>query len=264
MRITLRHLRPATGAALLVAGVSAAACFTQAPPESSPSRPPASRSADGPAAPGEAPGSDPNLRLLEQRTKELELQILLKESELQDLKGRLAAQQRMLDDSIQEVVRAKAKLLSLESRAEAASQMAESEIAMKSLESQTSDDKDPDLPQIRQLLKMSSMEFEKENFGGALYLTIQAKGRIQEAQFKVRSREKVVLGSDEVPFSSLVSLKVTKTTNLRDRPDLGSAIIVTLAAGSSVTGYSHKGEWVRVVSDEGARGWIHQGLLSPR
>jgi hypothetical protein len=142
--------------------------------------------------------------------------------------------------------------------------MAESEIAMKALESQASDNEDPDLPQIRQLLKMSSLEFEKENFGGALYLTIQAKGRIQESELRLRSRDKVAIGSDEAPFPSPLSLKVTKTSNLRDRPDLGATILVTLAAGTPVTGFSHKGEWVRVVSDDGSRGWIHQGLLSPR
>jgi hypothetical protein len=257
----MRSIRSA--AAIVMASITAAACLSRTPPETAPA-PPASPGATAPARPAEAPVPDPNLKILDQRTKDLELQLLEKDAEIQDFKGRLAAQQRRLDDSIQEVVRAKAKLLSLESRAEAASQMAESEIAMKALESRATGDEDPDLPQIRELLKMSSLEFEKENFGGALYLTIQAKSRIQESELRLRSRDMVAIGRDEVPFPSPLFLKVTKTCNLRDHPDLAATILVTLAAGTPVTGFSHKGEWVRVVGDDGSRGWIHQGLLSPR
>ena len=250
---------------LLAAAVTAAACLSRTPPESSPP-PPAAQVAPAPAPPppAEPAEPDPNLKLLEQRTKDLELQLLVKESENQDLRERVASQQRLLDDSIQEVVRAKAKLLSLESRAAAASQMAETEIALKALEGQPQADQDPDLPQIRQLLTMSSKEFEKENFGGALYLTIQAKGRIQEAEMRRRVREKVALGRDENSFPSPLALKVTKSSNLRDQPNLGSRVLATLGAGTPVTGISHKGEWVRVVCDDGSRGWIRQELLSSR
>jgi len=247
------------GAVVLLAFCLAAACSSRSAPVTAPQPAPTN---GGPVA--EAPGPDPAVRELEQRTRELDLRILEKDSQIHALEDRLAAQQRLLDEAIQEVVRAKAKLLSLESRAEAASQMAGTEIALKSLEVQAAGDPDPDLPQIRQLLQMSSKEFENGNFGGALYLTNQAKSRIQTAQMRLRARETLGIGSDEVPFAAPVLLKLTKSGNVREGPEIGSAVLVTLGPGTPVTGYSHKGEWVRVVCDDGTRGWIHQILLSGR
>jgi hypothetical protein len=201
---------------------------------------------------------------LEARVRELEIRLLERESEIQDLRARLETQQALLDDAIQEVVRAKAKLLSLESRAEAASQIAETEIALKALEEQGAAGGDPDLAPIRDLLNMSGAEFEKANFGGALYLAIQAKNRIQSVQARLRTRELVEPGSGEVPFAAPVRLTVTRPSNLREQPDMGAPIVARLDSGTPVTGYSHKGEWVRVAREDGTGGWIHQSLVERR
>jgi len=222
----------------------------------------------GPAAtdvsPTEAPKLDPAVRQLEEKVKEMELSILEKDSLIQDLKARGESQQRLLDEAIQEVVRAKAKLLSLDSRAEAASQMAETEIALKTFEGQSAGGQESELQQMRQLLQMGSKEFENENFGGALYLTVQAKSRIQAAQVKARASQKLDLGSGEIQFAVPLALKVARSSNVRSQPDVGASLIVTLSPGTPVTGYSHNGEWVRVVLDDGTRGWIHQSLLSAK
>ena len=102
------------------------------------------------------------------------------------------SQQEMLDEAIQEVVRAKAKLRSLESKAEAASEMAEAEIAVKALKAQLAGQtRNPELIKAQELLKMSAQEFKKENYGGAVYLTSQAKGHIRAGQIRLEGREKV-------------------------------------------------------------------------
>jgi SH3 domain-containing protein len=252
-----RRSGPGGVAATLMTACLATGCLTKSAPVTEPSPPPVQ--APAPTQPAEP---DPNIRRLEDRTRELELQILERDSQIQDLKARVASQQRRLDDAIQEVVRAKAKLLSLESRAEAASQMAETEIALKAFQDQSAGDPDPDLGKILELQQMSAAEFEKENFGGALYLTIQAKSRIQDLQTKILSSEKADLGRGETPFASPLTLKVTKASNVREQPDLGSSVLSKVGAGAVVTGYSHKGDWIRVVCADGTRGWIHQSLLS--
>ncbi|NIQ92292.1 MAG: hypothetical protein GWN93_26230, partial [Deltaproteobacteria bacterium] len=63
----------------------------------------------------------------------LQLRLLERDAQIKQLEERLNSQQEMLDEAIQEVVRAKAKLRTLESKAEAASEMAEAEIAIKAL-----------------------------------------------------------------------------------------------------------------------------------
>jgi hypothetical protein len=244
-------------AALVALACLATGCLTKSAPVTAPA-PPAQASA--PSQPSEP---DPSVRRLEDRTRELELKLLERDAQIQDLRDRLTARQRQLDDAIQEVVRAKAKLLSLESRAEAASQMAETEIALKALQEQGTGDPNTDVAKILELQQMSATEFEKQNFGGALYLTIQAKSRIQTLQAKLQSEEKPDLGRGDLPFASPLTLKVTKASNVREQPDIGASVLSKVAAGAVVTGYSHKGEWIHVVCADGTRGWMHQSLLSP-
>jgi hypothetical protein len=201
---------------------------------------------------------------LQEKVRSLELSLLEKESEVQILRQQIASEHTKLDDAIQEVVRAKAKLRSLESRAEAASQIAEAEIALKALWDEAGGSEVPEKLQIEHFMKMSAEEFEKENFGGALYSSSHAKTLIQEAQLKLGAMDKIETESGEVPFAGPLALKVTKRSNVREEPQLGAPILVTLDENSPLTGYSHKGGWIRVELEDGTSGWIHQSLLTSR
>src|SRR2546426_5811834 len=89
---------------------------------------------------------------------------------VEDLRARL-------DDARQEVVRALAKLQTVASRAEAASAMAEAEIALQALRAATGGPPggSSDVAQAGTLVQQASGEFAKQNYGGALYLANQAK-----------------------------------------------------------------------------------------
>jgi hypothetical protein len=202
---------------------------------------------------------------------ELQLRLLERDAQTKQLEERLDSQQEMLDEAVQEVVRAKAKLRSLESKAEAASEMAEAEIAVKALKAQLAGQtRNPELIKAQELLKMSAQEFKKENYGGAVYLTSQAKGHIRAGQIRPGGREEVapikrlppVKG--EVFFALPLPLQVLKTSNLREQPDLQSKVITTLETGIPLIGYSYKGQWVRVTSEDGNNGWIFQTLIGAR
>jgi hypothetical protein len=201
----------------------------------------------------------------------LQLRLLERDAQIWQLEERLNSQQLMLDDAIQEVVRAKAKLRSLESKAEAASEMAEAEIAVKALRAKLKgQEQDPELIQAQELLKMSAREFRKENYGGALYLTSQAKGHIRAGQIRLGGREKVshmkrlppIRG--EVLFALPLPLQAVKTSNLRKRPDLKSEVLTTLQKGTPLIGYSYIGQWVRVAREDGTSGWVFQTLVGGR
>ncbi len=207
----------------------------------------------------------------EDNIAKLQLQLLERDAQIKQLEERLNSQQEMLDEAIQEVVRAKAKLRSLESKAEAASEMAEAEIAVKALKAQLAGQtQNPELIKAQELLKMSAQEFKKENYGGAVYLTSQAKGHIRAGQIQLTGREKVapikrlppIKG--EMFFSLPLPLQVLRTSNLRDQPDLESKVITTLEKGTPLIGYSYKDKWVRVTSEDGAYGWVFQTLVGGR
>ena len=201
----------------------------------------------------------------------LQLRLLERDAQIKQLEERLNSRQAMLDEAIQEVVRAKAKLRSLESKAEAASEMAEAEIAIKALKTQLAGQRqNTELIKAQELLKMSAKEFKKENYGGAVYLTSQAKGHIRAGQIQLTGREKAAPikrlppTRGEVFFSLPLPLKVLKTSNLREQPDRESKVITTLEKGTPLIGYSYKDKWVRVMSEDGTYGWVFQTLVGGR
>src|SRR2546427_1816429 len=107
---------------------------------------------------------------LEQRAARLELKVLEQEAQVDELQSRL-------DDARREVVRAMAKLQSLATRAEAASGMAEAEIALQALRAANGSNAppSPEYGQGGQLLQLATTEFDQQNYAGALYLATEAK-----------------------------------------------------------------------------------------
>jgi len=194
----------------------------------------------------------------------LQLQLLEREARFRALADQLSSQQDRLDEAVVEVVRAKAKLRSIESRAEAASSITEAEIALKGLKDRmAASDAAPgdDDQKAEALVRMSSSEFKKQNYGGALYLAAQAQSQIRavEARFVRPADESLAPG--EVLFAQPLPLKVLKRSNLRQGPSLQAGIVETLDAGTPIVAYSYKEEWIRVQTDSGLGGWIYQTLV---
>jgi hypothetical protein len=186
----------------------------------------------------------------ETRNARLQLLLLEKEAQIKELRHRV-------DDAILEVVRAKAKLRSLESKAEAASTMAEAEIALKSLKGvDAGPDRHPAFHHADELLRMATVEFKKENFGGALYLSAQAKGQIKEGEELQKSRDKNVLMGGEVLFTLPIPLRLVEAVKLRGTPAQDAKTLAGLEKSTLVLGVSHKAEWIHVKTEDGQTGWI--------
>ena len=190
---------------------------------------------------------------LDRRLARLELRVLEKEAQVEDL-------QRRLEDTQGEVVRAMSKLQSVASRAEAASGMAEAEVSLQSLRSGTATP--ADIAQVRKLVQQSSTEFNKQNYGGALYLANQAKALVTSYRGRVASGAREVARAGETPFAVPVRLKVSSRGNVREGPGTGFPIAFGVESGAIVTGLSYSEEWVRISDDGGRAGWIFRSLLA--
>jgi hypothetical protein len=197
----------------------------------------------------------------DQRAARLEVRLLAEDAQVQDLQARL-------DSARQEVVRAMAKLQTLASRADAASGMAEAEIALQSLKTRAGQEGAADVVQAGQLLKMSTAEFNNQNYGGALYLANEAKSLAAARRGKLPSeggeggRESLRAG--EVLFAAPLRLQALSHGNVREGPGTGFKVAYRLDAGAPLVGYSYADVWVRV-SDEGGRsGWIFYNLVGKR
>jgi Bacterial SH3 domain len=192
--------------------------------------------------------SDP---ALERDLADARLQLLEQQAQIRNL-------QELLDEARREVVRSLAKLQTSASRAEAASAMAEAELAVQSL--RRAGGAGADIQRAEQLMTESSAEFNRMNYGGALYLANQVK--VVAAPRSAGAGEQRRPG--ETLFAVPVPLQASARANVREGPGTGFRVVFTLEKGAVLTGQSHVGGWIRVVDDDGRAGWIRQELVGER
>src|SRR5205823_289547 len=191
---------------------------------------------------------------LDKRASRAELQLLARDAQIEDLQSRL-------DDTRAEVVRAMAKLQTVASRAQAASAMAEAEVALQTMKASASGEP-AEAAQVTRLVRQSATEFNKQNYGGALYLANQAKTVATSYRGRLGvNREDARPG--ETLFAVPIKLKTTSRGNVREGPGTNFTVAFSADAGSSITAYSYVDEWIRVSDDgSGRAGWIHRTLVS--
>ncbi|HJP84414.1 MAG TPA: SH3 domain-containing protein [Gemmatimonadaceae bacterium] len=190
---------------------------------------------------------------VEKHAARLELQLLARDAQIEDLQTRL-------EDTRAEVVRAMAKLQSVASRAQAASAMAEAEVVLQTMKSNAANDP-PEVAQVSRLVKQSSTEFDKQNYGGALYLANQAKtvassyrGRLGMNRGEARPGETL--------FAVPIKLQTSTKGNVREGPGTNFNVSFSADPGTALTAYSYADEWIRISDDSGRSGWIHRTLVS--
>ena len=230
------------GQLILAAAVPLTACATGKPETTA-----------EPAQPRPAPSATARAEL-DRRIARLELALMDQEAQVDDLQARL-------DAARQEVVRAMAKLQTLATRAEAASGIAEAELALQPLKV-AAPQSSPEAAQARRLLKDSSDEFGKENYGGALYLANQAKTMAAAGRGRLAGGGRVPERPGETAFGLPIPLKAVSSGNVRDGPGLGARVVFSVQAGDSLTGYSYMDEWIRISNGEGHGGWIFRNLIT--
>ena len=195
---------------------------------------------------------------LEGKLARLQLSLIEKDAQGKELN-------KKIEEAILEVVRTKAKLRSVESKAETASTLAEGEIALKALKSNgVGLAKDTDVLQAEELLKASALELKKENYGGALYLATQAKILMKQSQERSKSLEKTTMMAGEAPFAIPLPLRVISPSKVREGPGLDFSVLFTLPEDAAIVGYSYKSLWVRVRTEDNRGGWVYYSLVGGR
>lgn len=194
---------------------------------------------------------------LEQRVSRLELALMDRDAQVEDLQNRL-------EETRREVVRSMAKVQTLATRAEAASGMAEAEIALQALKASSRGSGSADVARVSKLLRDASNEFNKQNYGGALYLANQAKSTAGVGRTRSSGGDVPSLRPGEVAFAVPVELLASARCKLREGPGTTFRVLATLESGATLTGLSHVDQWVRVSTDSGATGWVFWNLVQRR
>ncbi len=210
------------------------------------------------------------IRDLQERIAKLQLGLLDKEGQVAELQlgaldkeAQVAELQENLDEAVLEVVRAKARLQSVESRAEAASTMAEAEIDLKAVRDSAGGDAGPELIQAEQLLKMSAREFEGENYGGALYLASQAMSLVNIGRGRFSAGD-ASRRAGEISFAVPLGLETVRNSNVRSGPGNRFEALFTVRERAPLVGLAYEGQWVRIRDDRGRGGWIFHSLVRSR
>lgn len=185
----------------------------------------------------------------QQQVARLEIKLLEKDAQIDGLQSRLEAAQ-------QEVVRTLARSQGTASRAEAASGIAEAEIAIQSAKGATA----PDAAQAKRLLQLGTDAFNQQNYGGALYLANQAKGLVQPGKARAQTGERS-LRPGEKSFAAPVRVTLLARSKVREGPGPAFKVLFVLEKGVAVTGYSYTEAWMRVTDDSGHTGWVARAMV---
>jgi Bacterial SH3 domain len=188
-----------------------------------------------------------------------------REAELRDLRSNQRDQVKVLQESTREVARAKVKLRRLATQADAASYIAEVEVAMESLRSSLGTKATVPLMVLAQvILESTAAPFAQGDYGVAMDRAAQAEQLIAvmaDNQGRPRSRPRA---PGQVLLQVAIPLSVTVESNLRAQP-LGKAPVVgALKKDTPLIAHAYKGSWLRVETEDGRTGWIEQAQLGAR
>ena len=191
---------------------------------------------------------------LDKRLASMQLQLFARDAQVEDLQARL-------DETRAEVVRAMAKLQTVASRAQAASAMAEAEVSLQTMKSGSAV-QPPEAAQVTRLVKQSAAEFDKQNYGGALYLANQAKTLASSYRGRMAAANREGGRAGETAFAVPIKLQMTSRGNVRGGPGTNFPIAFAADPGTELTAFSYVDEWIRVSDDTGRSGWVFRALVA--
>ena len=251
----MKRLRIVLGACVVVT-----ACATPpAPPPPEPAPPPIAAPppivAPEPACPACADRSDEIARLRQE--------LATRDAELKELRSSQREQVKAVQESTREVTRARARLRRLATQADAASYLAEVEVALQALRATPQAGQSPLLPLAQAFLDAAQQPFAQADYGAAMDRASQAEQLIAAVadSTPAASRSRV---TGEVLLQVSIPLRASADSRLRREPQPRAPVVAGLRKDSALVAHAYKGTWMRVETEDGKFGWIPQAELAAR
>lgn len=174
------------------------------------------------------------------------------EDEQRRLEERVAVLMRDLELTETEVIRTKARLQGLESKADSTSVIAETRVLVRRAQEQRG--RTPAIVRSQELLDRSEQMVEEGNFGAATFLALKAQELLKDVR-----RGGGEEGGDRVAPRRQYTVTAT-TANLRREPARDAPVLATLKRGAVLDAVAQRGEWLQVKAGD-KTGWIFRTLV---
>lgn len=184
-----------------------------------------------------------------------------KDAEVHRLRAQQNVQATELEQTTGEIARAEVKLRRLATQADAASQLAEVEVALQGIRAAALPQRATEqLTQAQHILDAGSAAFAQGDYGTAVELAAQSQEIIDMAA-SGRGKSAVARSALEVPFQVPVMLRTRVDSNLRAHPGRKASVVGILRQGTSLQAHAYRGDWLRVHTEDGRTGWVFGALL---
>ncbi|MGH9462250.1 MAG: SH3 domain-containing protein, partial [Vicinamibacteria bacterium] len=178
------------------------------------------------------------------------------------LEERYAALEIELASSVEEVLRSKASLRSVQNRALAISRIAEVRVQMQAVPEAGDPEVAVRLERANEFLSRADTALADGNFSGASYLAELAGDLTRQARMVAEIRSSSLDASEElIPIVPPRSLETLVAANLREAPGTDKPRMGSVGPGVQLLAVARWGEWFQVETDTGDRAWIHESVV---
>lgn len=188
-----------------------------------------------------------------------------KEAEINSLRAQQQEQGKLLKETTSQAARAEVKLRRFATEADAASLLAQVEVAMAKLRSTPGAERDAaQQGEAQRILDGASAAFAKGEYDASVDLATQARQFIDMLADIRNGSGADKRATSEVPFKAAIALRMKVDGNLRRQPRANAAVLGVLQKAAPVTARAYQGEWLQVQTEDGSLGWVLNSLVEAR
>ncbi|MFQ5793227.1 MAG: SH3 domain-containing protein [Acidobacteriota bacterium] len=198
-----------------------------------------------------------------QEIEALKEQLQDREVALARLEERYAALEMELYATVEEVLRSKANLQSVQSRALATSRIAEVRVELQSLQEAEDPEVQNRVGRARDFLNRADKALEEGNYAGAGFLSERAQELVRQATIlrEFRSASRSSQFQKVLPIVPPRSLETVVNANLRKGPGTDQARVMVLQKGERILAVARAGDWFHVQTESGLKAWLHRSVV---
>jgi hypothetical protein len=178
------------------------------------------------------------------------------EDDQRRLEERVALLLRDLELTETEIIRTKARLKGIETRAEASSAIAEARILAGRLDPKG---RAATLSLCNENIAKAEQQLTQVNYGAAVFFAMKAQDIAKKAQ-ESSDPGRHLAPDDERPAPQTSYRVKAKTANIRKGPDAAEDVVAEAPEGTMLEATTVKGDWVKV-SYNGVTGWVSRSVV---